>query len=93
MELVIHPTAAYAVPLTHCKPGQSGLKPKAVRKPKDITCEELRQLVAATGLKALKAHTKAELRAMLKSGVQVRPAAYDRANAQRRAKRAAAKQG
>jgi len=90
-ELIIHPTAATEVPVTLIAPGKSGIA-KQKRKPRDITAADLRQLVAARGLKATTKHTKAELRAMLTTGVQVRAAAQDRENARRRAKRAAAKQ-
>ena len=90
-ELIIHPTAATAVPVTHIAPGRTG-KPRVVRKQRDMTVADLRQLVAGRGLKATTKHTKAELRAMVVTGRQVRAAAQDRENARRRAKRAASKQ-
>lgn len=90
MQVILHPTAATPVPVTHIKTGKSG-KAKTVKKPRDMTREALALLVQARGLRVLTKHTKAELRAMLTSGQQIRPAAQDRANEQRRAKRAATK--
>lgn len=63
-------------------------KPRA-RAPGQVTRDELRVMVAATGLKWTTKHTKAELSAMLKHGVQVRAAAQDRENERRRLARAA----
>lgn len=92
MELVLHPTAATVIPRTLIEARVSGLKVKTVtKKSRDLTNAQLAELVAAAGLKPLKAHTKAELRAMITSGQQIRPAAYDRANTQRKAKRQAQK--
>lgn len=90
-QLILHPTAATAVPVTHVKPGKSG-KAKTVKAQRDMTRDDLALLVQAKGLRVLKAHTKAELRKMYATGKQVRPAAYDRQNAARKAKRQA-KQG
>ena len=89
--MTLHPVAATAIPYTICATGQSGKRAKAAKRPRDLTCADLRQLVAARGLRATTAHTKSELRAMLTSGQQLRPAAYDRNNAARRLARAAAK--
>ncbi len=88
--LILHPTAATAVPVTHVKAGVSG-KAKTVKKPREMTRDDLAILCTAQGFKVVAAHTKAELRAMHVSGQQVRPAAYDRNNQARKAKRAAKK--
>lgn len=89
-DMILHPTAATAVPVTHVKAGKSG-KAREVRKSRDLTNEELRALVKARGLKPSMKHTKAELRHMLTTGQQITAAAQVRENATRRAKRAAAK--
>lgn len=90
MQVILHPTASTPVPVTHIKAGRSG-KAKPVKAQRDMTRDGLVLLVQAAGLRALTKHTKAELRQMLTTGQQVRPAAQDRANAQRKAKRAATK--
>lgn len=87
MQVILHPTASTPVPVTHIETGKSG-KAKTVKKPRDMTRDDLALLVQARGLRVLTKHTKAELRAMLTSGQQIRPAAQDRANAARKAKRA-----
>lgn len=89
--VILHPTAATAVPVTHVAPRASGLRQRKVKPAtvKHATREDLVALVEARGLRPLKAHTKTELTAMLASGLQIRPAAYDRNNAARKAKRAA----
>lgn len=89
-DIILHPTAAHAVPVTHVKPGVSG-KARKVKAQRDMTRDDLVLLVQARGLRVLTKHTKAELRIMLTTGEQLRPAAQDRDNAKRRAKRAAAK--
>jgi len=86
-DLIIHPTASTPIPRTLIEAGRSG-KAKVKAKPRDMTRDDLAALIQAKGLKALTAHTKAELRAMLVLGKQLRPAAYDRNNAARKAKRA-----
>lgn len=88
-DLQLHPTAATAIPYTICAPGARKAKATAKR-PREMTCVDLRALVLARGLKATSAHNKAELRQMLTTGQYLRPAAYDRNNAARKAKRAAA---
>jgi hypothetical protein len=84
--LILHPTAATVVPVTHVF-----TKRPAKRKVAGLTVADYRQLLGATSLKVTSAHSKAELAEMLRTGKQVRPAAYDRNNAARKAKRAAAK--
>jgi hypothetical protein len=91
MNMILHPTASTPVPVTHIATGRSG-KTRTVRKPRDLTRDDLAALVAATGRRVLAAHTKTELRTMLDTGADLRPAAYDKNNAARRAKRLAAKQ-
>jgi len=83
--LILHPTAATPVPVTHVKAGKSG-KAKAVKASRDMTRDDLASLAQAAGRKVVSAHTKAEIRAMIASGQDVRPAAYDRKNAARKAK-------
>jgi len=78
-DVILHPTASTPVPVTHCKPG----KAKGVKKARDLTCDDLRAMLAARGIKWTTAHTKGELRAMHISGEYQRPAAYDRQNAKR----------
>lgn len=63
---------------------------KAPPRVKEPTVPELRAFALAMGLKAVTAHTKRELHAMLTSGVYVRPAAYDKQNEKRAAARALA---
>lgn len=87
-DLILHPTASTPVPVTLIAPGKSGLA-KTVRKPRDLTVAALRGMCEAAGFKTSSKHVKAELRAMLTSGQQIRPAAQDRENAKRRAARAA----
>ena len=89
-DMILHPVAATPIPRTIIAMGKSG---KTIRKPasRDLTADQLRELLAARGIEHKSAHTKAELRAMHTSGVYVRPAAYDRQNKARAAKRAAAK--
>lgn len=82
-QLILHPTAATAVPVTHIKAGRSG-KARKVKASRDMTRDDLMELAALAGFKVLSAHTKAEIRAMLTSGQAIRPAAYDRKNAKRR---------
>ncbi len=89
--LILHPTAATAVPVTHIATGRTG-KSKAVKAKKDITVPELRAMVKAAGLHCTTKHTKAELRLILTSGTSFKAAAQVRENAARKAKRAA-KQG
>lgn len=84
-QVILHPTEATPVPVTLIATGRA----RGVRKSRDITCKDLLALCRAAGLRATTAHTKAELRAMLRSGEYVRPAAYDRQNAKRREARAA----
>ncbi len=89
MNIILHPTAATVVPVTHIKAGRKG-KPIKAKAQRDMTREQLAEFVKARGLRVLSKHTKAELRAMIASGQQIRPAAQDRDNAARRAKKAAA---
>lgn len=89
--VILHPTAATPVPVTHIAAGKSG-KAREVRKPKDLTVADLRVLCKAAGRKVTTKHTKAELRAMLTQGVDIRAAAQDRENTRRRAVRALKKQ-
>lgn len=60
-------------------------KPERVREP---TVAEMREFAKAMGLKATTAHSKRELIAMITNNVYVRPAAYDKQNAKRKAERA-----
>lgn len=89
-DLILHPTASTPVPVTICPPRQRKAR---VRKEAldwtDLTCEELRAACVSRGLKPTTKHVKAELIAMARDGLQVRPAALDRENARRKAKRAA----
>lgn len=84
--IILHPTAATAVPVTHIKAGRSG-KPRKAKAQREMTRDDLAALAHAAGRKVLSAHTKAELRAMIASGQDVRPAAYYRKNAARKAKK------
>lgn len=88
--IILHPTAATAIPVTHIKAGKSG-KPVKAKAQRDMTRDDLVVLVQAAGLRPLTKHTKAELRQMLATRQHIKPAAQDRANAQRKAKRAATK--
>ena len=87
-DLILHPTASTPVPVTICPP-KKPRKPR-VRKPaqgwSDLTVTELRAACDSRGVKHTTKHTKQELIAMAKTGVYVRPAAYDRAAAKRKAK-------
>ncbi len=84
-ELILHPTEATPVPVTLIetkRPRRRNQKPRT-----SPTVEDLRLMCKARGLKVTTKHTKGELLAMFASGTQVRPAAYDRENARRQAKR------
>lgn len=72
------------------KPRKPTARKAKADKPATLTRADLAALCKAKGLKVLSAHTKRELDVMLASGKQVRPAAYDRQNAKRKAARAAA---
>lgn len=63
-------------------------KPRA-RKPGELTVTDLRVMLTAREIKFTTKHTKAELAAMLQTGVTMRAAAQDRENARRKAKRLA----
>ena len=89
-DMILHPVAATVIPRTIIATGKSG-KARVVSKPRDLTADQLRELVTTRGIKHVAAHTKIELRAMHVSGQYVRPAAYDRQNVARKAKRAAAR--
>lgn len=91
-ELILHPTASTPIPRTICPP-----KGKAKRKPRvkkdaaswaDLTVAELKAACISRGLKVTTKHVKAELIVMARDGQQVRPAAYDRQNAKRKAAKA-----
>lgn len=83
--LMLHPTAATAVPVTHVTTKR---RKKAAKKERlEPTLADLRQMVAARGIKVTTKHTKGELLAMFATGTYIRPAAYDRA-AKKRASRA-----
>ena len=95
-QIILHPTEATPVPVTHCPPrtargGKSKQRKPRTPKPGDMTRDELLAALAKLRptLKATTKHTKPELLAMLTLGTQVRAAAQDRENARRRAKRAA----
>ena len=82
-QLILHPTASTPVPVTLIE-----TKAKRVRKAKvktEPTLADLRLMVAARGIKVTTKHTKGELMAMFASGLYIRPAAYDRAAAKRKA--------
>ena len=86
--LILHPTEATPVPVTIC-PERKARKPRA-RKGEGfaaMTRDELVVAVQSRGLKTTTKHTKAELLAMFTTGLYVRPAALDRENARRKAKR------
>jgi len=82
--LILHPTAATPVPVTliatKAKRGKKATKVKT-----EPTLLDLRQMVAARGIKVTTKHTKGELLAMFATGTYIRPAAYDRAKAKRQA--------
>lgn len=84
--LILHPTEATPVPVTliatKAKRGKKATKVKT-----EPTLIDLRQMVAARGIKVTTKHTKGELLAMFATGTYIVPAAYARA----KAKRAAAK--
>ena len=86
--LILHPTEAYPVPVTICPP-KKARKPRKVKteraKWEDFTVAELRAACVSRGLKVTTKHVKAELIAMARDGVYIRPAAYDRAAAKRAA--------
>lgn len=88
----LHPTAATAVPVTFVETGVSGRKArtKTVKAQRDITCDDLRALLAASGKRFTTKHTKAELRRLL-TEEYFEAAAYTREKLARKAKRAAAK--
>lgn len=88
--LILHPTHATEVPVTHIAAGKSG-KPRKVKAQRDMTRDDLAVLCQAAGLRVLTKHTKAELRTMLTTGKHITPAAQARASAARKAKAAAAK--
>ena len=88
--VILHPTQATPVPVTLIAPRKSG-KAKQVKKSRDMSREDLAELVKALGLKVTTKHTKPELREMLTTRKQVAAAAYVREQAARKAKRAAAK--
>jgi hypothetical protein len=84
--LILHPTASTPVPVTLV-----ATKAKRAKKAKpklEPTLADLRQMVAARGIKVTTKHTKGELLAMFSLGVYIRPAAYDRAAAKRQAAKA-----
>ena len=81
--LILHPTEAYAKPVTICPPKRA----KAVKKPRrEPTKDDLIAMCKARGLKTTTKHTKGELLAMFAAGVYIRPAAYDRDAARRATK-------
>jgi len=80
-DLILHPTEATPVPVTHI-----ATKAKRTRKAKvktEPTLEDLRLMVKARGIKVTTKHTKGELMAMFVSGEYFAPAAYARAKAKR----------
>lgn len=82
--LILHPTAATPVPVTLiATKAKRGKKATKVRT--EPTLLDLRQMVAARGIKVTTKHTKGELLAMFATGTYIRPAAYDRAAAKRKA--------
>lgn len=86
--LILHPTASTPVPVTLIatkRPRKAKAK-KAAQGWSDLTVDELRAACTSRGVKHTTKHTKPELIAMAQSGVYVRPAAYDRAAAKRKAK-------
>lgn len=87
-ELILHPTAAYPVPVTICPP-KKPRKPRKVKteraKWEDFTVAELRAACVSRGLKVTTKHVKGELIAMARDGVYIVPAAYARAKAKRQA--------
>lgn len=62
-------------------------KPSVSRETKGPTLDELRVMCIAAGLKVTTKHIKAELAAMIMTGVYVRPAALNRAKAARASKK------
>ena len=78
-ELIVHPTKAWAKPRT-----VKATAPKVSRE----TNQQLRDRLAARGIKSTTKHTKLELLVMLASGSYQKPAAYARDAAQRKAKAA-----
>ena len=90
--LILHPTEATPVPVTHCPP--KGKKPRKAKAKKeaakweDLTVAELKAACLSRGLKVTTKHIKAELIIMARDAIQVRPAAYDRQNKARAAKKA-----
>ena len=81
--LILHPTAATPVPVTLIATKAKRAKAKKVKT--EPTLLDLRQMVAARGIKVTTKHTKGELLAMFATGTYIRPAAYDRAKAKRQA--------
>ncbi len=82
--LILHPTAATPVPVTHVV--TKAKRAKAVKKERlEPTLADLRLMVAARGIKVTTKHTKGELFAMFASGTYIVPAAYARAKAKRAA--------
>lgn len=75
------------MPARGVKRPRKSVAAKSAPKPKGLTRADLVALCEAKGLKALSAHTKGELEASLLAGAMVRPAAYDRQNKARAAKR------
>lgn len=82
--LILHPTMATAVPVTHCPPAKAR-KPRKAKVKTQPTLEDLRLMVKARGMKVTTKHTKGELMAMFVSGEYITPAAYARAKAKREA--------
>lgn len=90
MNMILHPTAAHAVPVTHVATGVSGRKArtKKVHAQKDITVDDLRALLAASGIRHTTKHTKAELRKLLTGCEYFHAAAYVREKLARKARKA-----
>ena len=83
-ELILHPTASTPVPVTLIATKRP--RKKAAKKERlEPTLADLRLMVAARGIKVTTKHTKGELLAMFATGMYIRPAAYDRAAAKRKA--------
>jgi hypothetical protein len=85
--LILHPTESTPVPVTLV----ATKRPRKARKAQvrqEPTVVDLRQMCKARGLKVTTKHTKRELMAMFATGEYIRPAAYDRAAAQRQAAKA-----
>lgn len=82
--LILHPTESTPVPVTHVLTARPR-KARVVKPRLEPNLADLRQMVAARGIKVTTKHTKGELLAMFSTGMYLRPAAYDRAAAKRKA--------